>query len=169
MLLHRGYFFWLMLVFVRFYYVHDTSSNGFWFWCQVLVAKLGGAGATLATVLWSGTSSYRAMSSVAAPPRHPAPSISNIKVMYWSTVLVRESGFAIRVRRTCTSSREVLFNVRALLPWCVRVKWSGANKEWSFPIGAWEKKNWMYSGAWRDYKKGLKRDSNGPLFLVLEI
>ena len=48
-----------------------------------LKIKLGGAGATLATVLWSGTSSYCAMSSVAAPPRHPAPSISNTSVMYW--------------------------------------------------------------------------------------
>ena len=45
--------------------------------------ELGGAGATLATVLWSDTSSYCAMSSVAAPPRHPAPSISNTSVMYW--------------------------------------------------------------------------------------
>ena len=54
---------------------------------------MGGAGATLATVLWSDTSSYCAMSSVAAPPRHPAPSISNTSVMYWiyGTVLVRES------------------------------------------------------------------------------
>ena len=40
---------------------------------------MGGAGATLATVLWSDTSSYCAMSSVAAPPRHPAPSISNTR------------------------------------------------------------------------------------------
>ena len=39
---------------------------------------VSGAGATLATVQFSASSNYCTVSSVAAPPRHPAPSISNI-------------------------------------------------------------------------------------------
>ena len=46
-----------------------------------ILFELGGAGATLATVLWSDTSNYCAVSSVAAPPRHPAPSISNTSIV----------------------------------------------------------------------------------------
>ena len=56
---------------------------------------VSGAGATLATVQFSATSNYCTVSSVAAPPRHPAPSISN--TVLYCTVLVRarECGFAI--------------------------------------------------------------------------
>ena len=98
---------------------------------------MGGAGATLATVLWSGTSSYCEMSSVAAPPRHPAPSISNTSVMYWMyRVGARECGFAIlvRVSRTCTSSRiqcswEKDLTCALSCHWCVRVNGAGAIKK----------------------------------------
>ena len=41
-------------------------------------------------------------------------------------MLVRESGFAIQVHRTCTSSGEVLFNVRALLQLVRESECSGA-------------------------------------------
>ena len=51
-----------------------------------MIIILGGSGATLGTVLLSASSSYCTVSSVAAPPRHSAPSISNISC----TALVRE-------------------------------------------------------------------------------
>ena len=54
------------------------------------------------------------MSSVATPPWHPAPSISNTSVMYGMyRVGARERGFAIRVVRYVLV--HVRFNVRERL------------------------------------------------------
>ena len=45
-----------------------------------IIIILGGAGATLGIVLLSASSSYCTVSSVAAPPRHPAPYIKYCEV-----------------------------------------------------------------------------------------
>ena len=78
---------------------YPTHSQRSFVLNQKLNFLMRGAGATfLATVSWSGTSSYCAMSSVAAPPWHPAPSISNTSVM-WFQSWCAKCGFAIRVVR----------------------------------------------------------------------
>ena len=82
---------------------------------------------------------YCTVSSVAAPPRHPAPSISN------TSVGARECGFAIRVVRvlvvvhvlvresvrTCKfTCKKIYLTCTLSCHWCVRVKCSGAVTQW---------------------------------------
>ena len=116
--------------------------------------KLGWLGVTLVTVNVLLSVVYCAVSSVAAPPRHPAPSISNTSnVTRWcarvwfrdmsrtctSYVLVRES---VRTKFTC---KKIYLTCALSCHWCVRVKCSGA----SDPVARYYKRDW------KRHSKGL--------------
>ena len=113
----------------------DDEHNYLWWWYKSIFRLmlhciiLEGAGATLATVLWSDTSNYCAVSSVAAPPRHPAPSISN-------TSNVRVGARETNVPCWCARVwfRDMSWVVRVLASSRVKIYLTCARST----IGAWE-------------------------------